>query len=162
MSPDPVSAFARKRTWRPGTAAPGSPRALNLGPPCDARPWRTGPHNVYAQCMAAKGNRVGGPPPGAGAVYPYPPTDTTTTILRGSRASLEDTVGRIIRSSEFLVPALVDANSREALGFSGALRTLQAQPHGGVLIIFAGLGFIAFGGFEIIEALARRLRAPKL
>ena len=30
---------------------------------------------VYAQCMAAKGNRVGGPPPGAGPVYPYPPTD---------------------------------------------------------------------------------------
>ena len=27
---------------------------------------------VYAQCMAAKGNRVGGPP-GPGPVYPYPP-----------------------------------------------------------------------------------------
>ena len=27
---------------------------------------------VYAQCMAAKGNRVGGPP-GPGPVYAYPP-----------------------------------------------------------------------------------------
>ena len=29
---------------------------------------------VYAQCMAAKGNRVGGPPPPA-PFYPYPPTN---------------------------------------------------------------------------------------
>jgi hypothetical protein len=31
-----------------------------------------------------------------------------------------------------------------------------------VLLAFAGLRFIAFGGFEMIEAAARRVRAPKL
>jgi hypothetical protein len=39
---------------------------------------------------------------------------------------------------------------------------LQEQPYGGVLLAFAGLGFIAFGGFELIEAVARRVRTPKL
>jgi hypothetical protein len=62
----------------------------------------------------------------------------------------------------FLAFAAYDANSREAVGLSGALRSLQAQSYGGVLLGFAGLGFIAFGGFEIIEAVARRVRAPKL
>ncbi len=62
----------------------------------------------------------------------------------------------------FLGFAAYDANSREALGFSGALRTLQAQPYGGVLLAFAGLGLIAFGCFEIIEAAARRVRTPSL
>jgi hypothetical protein len=62
----------------------------------------------------------------------------------------------------FLAFAAYDANSREAVGLSGALRTLQAQTYGGVLLAFAGLGFIAFGGFEMIEAAARRVRAPKL
>jgi hypothetical protein len=52
----------------------------------------------------------------------------------------------------FLAFAAYDANSREALGLSGALRSLQEQPYGEVLLAFAGLGFIAFGGFEMIEA----------
>jgi hypothetical protein len=62
----------------------------------------------------------------------------------------------------FLAFAAYDANSREALGLSGALRSLQEQPYGGVLLAFAGLGFIAFGGFEMIEAMARRVRTPAL
>ncbi len=61
----------------------------------------------------------------------------------------------------FLAFAAYDASSREALGLSGALRSLQEQPYGGVLLAFAGLGFIAFGGFEMIEAVARRVRTPK-
>lgn len=62
----------------------------------------------------------------------------------------------------FLAFAAYDANSREALGLSGALHSLQEQPYGGVVLAFAGLGFIAFGGFEIIEAVARRLPTPRL
>ena len=62
----------------------------------------------------------------------------------------------------FLAFAAYNANSREAIGFSGALGTLQAQPYGTALLAIAGLGFIAFGAFEIIEALTRRVRAPKL
>jgi uncharacterized protein DUF1206 len=62
----------------------------------------------------------------------------------------------------FLAFAAYDANSREALGLSGALRSLQERPYGGVLLAFAGLGFIAFGIFEMIEAAARRVRTPNL
>lgn len=62
----------------------------------------------------------------------------------------------------FLAFAAYDADSREARGFSGVLRTLQAQPYGGALLAIAGLGLIAFGGFEIIEAVSRRVRAPIL
>lgn len=62
----------------------------------------------------------------------------------------------------FLIFAAYDANSREALGLSGVLRTLQEQPHGGVLLAFAGVGFTAFSIFEWIEAAARRVHTPKL
>jgi hypothetical protein len=33
--------------------------------------------------------------------------------------------------------------------------------YAGVLLAFAGLGSIAFGSFEMIEATARRVRTPK-
>src|ERR1700761_5613087 len=56
----------------------------------------------------------------------------------------------------FLGFAAYDADAREALGMSGALQTLQHQPYGGVLLALAGLGLIAFGVFEMIEAEARR------
>jgi hypothetical protein len=62
----------------------------------------------------------------------------------------------------FLAFAAYDAKSRDAHGLSGALRTLQEQPYGGVLLGFAGIGFCAFGAFEIIEAAARRVHIPKL
>lgn len=62
----------------------------------------------------------------------------------------------------FLAFAAYDMNSREALGLSGALQTLQEQKYGGVLLAFAALGFCAFGAFEMIEALARRVHMPKL
>lgn len=62
----------------------------------------------------------------------------------------------------FLAFAAYDANSREALGLSGALQILQERPYGGVLLAFAALGFCAFGAFEMIEAVARRVHGPKL
>jgi len=58
----------------------------------------------------------------------------------------------------FLGFAAYDADSREALGLSGALQILQKQPYGGVLLAFAALGFCAFGVFEMIEAATRRVR----
>ena len=60
----------------------------------------------------------------------------------------------------FLAFAAYDANSREALGFSGALDSLQEQPYGGMLLALAALGFCAFGTFEVIESVARRVRPP--
>jgi hypothetical protein len=61
----------------------------------------------------------------------------------------------------FLGFAAYDANSNEAVGLAGALNALQRQPYGGALLAFAGLGFIAFAGFEFIQAWARRIGRPQ-
>jgi hypothetical protein len=61
----------------------------------------------------------------------------------------------------FLGFATYDANSSEAVGLAGALNALQRQPYGGALLAVAGLGFIAFAGFEFIEAWARRIGKPQ-
>lgn len=62
----------------------------------------------------------------------------------------------------FLAFAAYDSNSREVIGLSGALRTLQQQFYGRWFLGIAALGLLAFGCFEIIEAFARRVRTPKL
>ncbi len=62
----------------------------------------------------------------------------------------------------FLCFAAYDSNAKEAVGFTGALRTLEHQSYGGLMLGIAGLGLLAFGCFEFIEAAARRVRAPKL
>lgn len=62
----------------------------------------------------------------------------------------------------FLAFAAYDADSREALGLSGALQLLQERPYGGALLASAALGFCAFGAFEMIEAATRRVHSPRL
>lgn len=62
----------------------------------------------------------------------------------------------------FLMFAAYEGNSRDAVGLSGVLRTLQHQTYGGVLLAIAALGLLAFGVFEIMEAMMRRVRVPKL
>ena len=62
----------------------------------------------------------------------------------------------------FLVFAAYEGSSRDAVGLSGVLRTLQHQSYGGLLLAVAALGLLAFGCFEIMEALVRRVRVPKL
>jgi hypothetical protein len=58
----------------------------------------------------------------------------------------------------FLVFAAYDSNSQEALGLTGVLGKLQHQSYGELMLGIAGLGLLAFGCFEIIKALAPRLR----
>lgn len=62
----------------------------------------------------------------------------------------------------FLAFAGYHGNSRDIVGLSGVLRTLQRQSYGGVLLGIAALGLLAFGCFEIMEAMVRRVRVPKL
>jgi hypothetical protein len=61
----------------------------------------------------------------------------------------------------FLGVADYDFNSKEVIGVAGVLRTLQEQNYGRWMLAVAGLGLVAFGAFELIEAYARRIRAPK-
>jgi hypothetical protein len=61
----------------------------------------------------------------------------------------------------FLCFAANYSDSTEAAGFSGVLRTLQRQAYGGLLLGVTALGLLAFGGFEILEAVLRKVRPPK-
>ena len=53
-------------------------------------------------------------------------------------------------------------NAREAKGLAGALRTLQQQPHGWVLLGITALGLLGFGVFQFVLARYRRISAPSL
>jgi cytochrome bd-type quinol oxidase subunit 2 len=57
----------------------------------------------------------------------------------------------------FLVIAARNFSSGEAAGMSGALRALQHQPYGPLLLGFAGAGLCSYGAFEIIQSIVRRI-----
>src|SRR4051812_10915347 len=56
----------------------------------------------------------------------------------------------------FLIAAAVHANPSEAKGLGGALRLLQQQPYGWLLLAITAAGFLAFGVFEMVQAAYRR------
>lgn len=62
----------------------------------------------------------------------------------------------------FLAIAAFHFNAREAQGLPGALRALQGQPYGWILFTVAALGLFAFGVFQIVLAIVRRVDAPDL
>jgi hypothetical protein len=60
----------------------------------------------------------------------------------------------------FLVLAAVHANPSEAKSLAGALRTLQEQPYGWIVLGITALGLFAFGAFQFVVAYYRRIDAP--
>ncbi|MET0233853.1 MAG: DUF1206 domain-containing protein [Kibdelosporangium sp.] len=52
--------------------------------------------------------------------------------------------------------AAIDAQPGEAVGLDGALKTLQAQTFGSVLLVLVGLGFAAFGAYCLVAARAHK------
>jgi len=62
----------------------------------------------------------------------------------------------------FLLFAAIDANSREAKGMAGALRIIQQQPYGAVLLGATAAGFFAFGMYGVVLAGYRQISAPSL
>ncbi|MGP9819697.1 DUF1206 domain-containing protein [Salinarimonas sp. NSM] len=62
----------------------------------------------------------------------------------------------------FLVVAAWQAQSSEARGLGGALRTLQEQPYGWVLLGLVAAGLFAFGVFGLVQAVYRRIDAPDM
>lgn len=62
----------------------------------------------------------------------------------------------------FLVLAALHANARDAKGLAGALRELEEQPYGWVLLALTALGLFAFGAFQFVTAYYLRIDAPSL
>lgn len=60
----------------------------------------------------------------------------------------------------FLIAAAIHSSSSEAMGLGGALKTLEAQPYGWVLLGFTAFGLFAFGLFGVAQARYRRIDAP--
>ncbi|WP_119681113.1 DUF1206 domain-containing protein [Indioceanicola profundi] len=61
----------------------------------------------------------------------------------------------------FFITAALHADASEVGGLGDVLRTLQSQPFGPWLLGLLALGLIAFGIYSIVEAIYRRIDAPK-
>lgn len=72
-------------------------------------------------------------------------------------------VGRIARGiafaliGGFLVEAAVTYDPDKAKGLDGALKSLVDKPYGVVLLVFVGLGLMAFGCYGVAESKLRRV-----
>jgi TRAP-type C4-dicarboxylate transport system permease small subunit len=62
----------------------------------------------------------------------------------------------------FLLYAALDANSREAKGLAGALRVIQQQSYGSLLLGITAAGLFAFGIYELSEGVFGRITAPSV
>jgi Domain of Unknown Function (DUF1206) len=57
----------------------------------------------------------------------------------------------------FLVTAAIDYRAADAKGLPGALHALQQEPSGWLALAVTALGFVAFGLFQMVEAVFRRV-----
>jgi hypothetical protein len=57
----------------------------------------------------------------------------------------------------FLIRAARQADASQASGMAEALRTLERQPYGKWILALTGLGFVAYGIYEFINARYRRI-----
>ena len=61
----------------------------------------------------------------------------------------------------FVFIAALDYRAGAAKGLHGALQALQQQPYGWLALGVTGLGFVAFGAFQLVEAGFRRVEATR-
>ncbi|WP_230530370.1 DUF1206 domain-containing protein [Microvirga roseola] len=62
----------------------------------------------------------------------------------------------------FLILAAWHSQSSDVRGLGGALRALQEQPYGWVLLALTAIGLFAFGIFGLVQARYRHIDAPDL
>lgn len=60
----------------------------------------------------------------------------------------------------FLIVAGYQSDPSEAEGLGGALRSLQQQPYGWILLGLTALGLAAFGAFNIAQGVCGRIQVP--
>ena len=61
----------------------------------------------------------------------------------------------------FLLRAGWEVRAAEVRTWAGALHTVEAQPFGSLILAALALGLIAFGLFGVVEAVFRRIEAPR-
>lgn len=62
----------------------------------------------------------------------------------------------------FLILAALNHSSAEVHGLGGALKTLQRQPYGWILLALTAIGLFAFGLYGLVQARYRHIDAPGL
>jgi len=62
----------------------------------------------------------------------------------------------------FLILAALHSSSAEVHGLGGALKALQQQPYGWVLLALTAIGLFAFGLYGLVQARYRHIDAPDL
>jgi hypothetical protein len=62
----------------------------------------------------------------------------------------------------FLIGAAWHSRSAEVKGLGSALRSLQDQPYGAVLLAATAIGLACFGAFGLVQARYRRVTAPRV
>ncbi|HZW46405.1 MAG TPA: DUF1206 domain-containing protein, partial [Microvirga sp.] len=62
----------------------------------------------------------------------------------------------------FLILAALRSSSAEVHGLGGALKALQQQPYGWVLLALTAIGLFAFGLYGLVQARYRHIDAPDL
>jgi hypothetical protein len=60
----------------------------------------------------------------------------------------------------FVLLAAIQQDPGEARGLSGALRALQDQPYGWLLLALVAVGLMMFGAYSFIESAYRRIQVP--
>lgn len=97
--------------------------------------------------------------------------DVTRRLAYPPRYGWVETLGRVgtiargvvfLVVGGFLILAAWQADSSEARGLGGALRTLQEQPYGWAILALVAAGLFAFGLFGIVQAVYRHIDAPDM
>lgn len=91
----------------------------------------------------------------------YPPQAGSWIVPLGRAGTIARGVVFFVIGGALLVAAW-QADSSEARGLGGALRILQEQPYGWVLLAVVAAGLIAFGAFGFVQARYRRIDAPDM
>lgn len=61
----------------------------------------------------------------------------------------------------FLIVAALQADSEQVVGLKGALDALRAQPYGAWLLALVAAGLFAFGAYNLIESVYRRIACER-
>jgi hypothetical protein len=84
----------------------------------------------------------------------------TRWVVRVGRAGLAARGVVLAIIGSFLVLAALRTDPAQARGLGGALRLVERQPWGPVLLLIVAVGLVAYGTFQLVKARYRRIARP--